>query len=68
MIAGTENINHVTLDEGRLPEKDDECLADTVLLTKMDFRIGDQITVASGTDEALEDSLNYKTYTIVGTG
>ena len=68
MIAGTETINQVTVEEGRLPERDDECLADTMLLRKMKFQIGDQITVSSGTDSPLEDSLKNKTYTIVGTG
>ena len=68
MIAATDNINRVTVEEGRMPEKADECLADTVLLERMGGEIGDTVTVFSGTDDDLSDSLNYDTYTIVGTG
>lgn len=68
MIALTDNVNRVTLEEGRLPEAADECVADALALRELGFEIGDQITVKSGTDDSLEDSLKYDTYTIVGYG
>lgn len=68
MIAATEDVNRVTVEEGRMPEKADECLVDTVLMDSMGCEIGDTITVSSGTEDDLSDSLNYDTYTVVGTG
>jgi putative ABC transport system permease protein len=68
MIACTDEINRITVEEGRLPEKADECLADTVLMERMGCQIGDTITVSSGTEDELSDSLSEDTYTIVGVG
>ena len=68
MIASTDEVNRITVEEGRLPEKADECLADTVLMDRMGCEIGDTVTVSSGTEDDLSDSLNYDTYTIVGVG
>lgn len=68
LIALTEDVNRVTLEEGRLPEAADECVVDVLASTELGFEIGDQITVRSGTEDSLEDALNYDTYTIVGRG
>ncbi len=68
MIALTEDVNCLTLQQGRLPEKEDECVADVVLLEQKGYQIGDTITVESGTEDSLEDSLTQLTYTIVGAG
>ena len=68
MIALTDEVNRVTLEEGRLPEAADECVVDVLASSELGFEIGDQITVRSGTEDPLEDSLNYDTYTIVGKG
>lgn len=68
MIGLTEEINQITVTEGRLPEKADECLADDLYLQQTGCSIGDQITVHSGTSDPLSDTLKEDTYTIVGSG
>ena len=60
-------MNLLTVEEGRLPEKKDECMVDVDYLGTSGYRIGDQITFTSGTDDAITDSLNVDTFTIVGT-
>lgn len=63
-----ENLNHVEVTEGRLPEKSGECFLDQQLLVTEDIAVGDQITLVSGTDGDLSDSLKLDTYTVVGIG
>lgn len=58
-------LNQVKLIDGRLPEKDDECLVDTVFLRKNDFNIGDTINLQPG-DEQDSDQVKIKSYKIVG--
>ena len=68
MIALTEDVNRVNLMEGRMPEGPRECVVDTIVLTELGYEIGDTITVESGTEDPLSDSLKYDTFTIVGSG
>lgn len=68
VIAWTEDVNQVTLTDGRLPEKVNECLADDIYLQQTGCEIGDQITLESGSSEDLSDTLKEETYTIVGSG
>lgn len=68
VIAWTEDVNQVTLTDGRLPEKANECLADDIYLQQTGCEIGDQITLESGSPEDLSDTLKEETYTIVGSG
>ena len=68
VIAWTEDVNQVTLTDGRLPEKANECLADDIYLQQTGCEIGDQITLESGSQEDLSDTLKEETYTIVGSG
>ncbi len=60
-------MNLLTVEEGRLPEKKDECVVDVDYLGTSGYRIGDQITFTSGTEDAITDSLAVDTFTIVGT-
>ena len=41
---------------------------DTAAITELGYEIGDTITVQSGMEDDLSDSLRYDTYTIVGSG
>lgn len=68
VIAWTEDVNQVTLTDGRLPEKANECLADDIYLQQTGCEIGDQITLESGSSEDLSDTLKEEMYTIVGSG
>ncbi|MEI3175208.1 MAG: hypothetical protein V8S96_01155 [Lachnospiraceae bacterium] len=61
-------LNYVTIDEGRLPEKEGECFLDNQLCIAGDYQVGDRIALKSGTKDPLSDTLNHETYTIVGIG
>ena len=60
-------MNKLRLVEGRFPEKSGECVVEKSTLTEGDFHIGDTITLSSGNNEDIKDSLKTDTYKIVGT-
>lgn len=68
LMGKTENINLFTVEEGRMPEKSNECLVDSGLIRQGYYNIGDTITVTSGNDTAIEDVVSETKYTIVGSG
>lgn len=51
-----------------MPEKKDECLADERFLSLSGYKIGDTISVKSGTDDDIADTLAVTEYKIVGSG
>lgn len=63
MSLGDE-MNMAEVTEGRLPEKVGECLADD----RMGYEVGDKITLLSGTDDPVSDTLKTEELTVVGTG
>ena len=64
VFALPDNINLPSLTAGRMPEKANECLADTDGYTEDD--IGTTITVADENEDAVKDQLSEHEYTIVG--
>lgn len=60
------SMNQVQLEEGELPEADDECALDVDYLKESSLEIGDKITLISGTDDDVTDTLKNDTYTITG--
>lgn len=60
-------LNQVTVEEGRLPKDETECVLDVDYYESNGYKIGDEITFASGTDTVITDSLRQDTYKIVGT-
>lgn len=67
LTEGEECINDVNIIRGRLPENENELVIEDNLNYDYGFKVGDQITFYSGTDEALEDgTLKGTTFTIVG--
>lgn len=65
-----QKVNTIRLVEGRMPENDQECLVEADSATNTLFgglEIGETITLTSGTDTPISDSLAHDTYTIVGT-
>ena len=65
-----ERINCLQLLGGRLPEKEDECVTEQILLDKLGIEIGDTITIdTEDADKANagESVLRERTFTIVGT-
>lgn len=59
-------LNAPKLVEGRLPEKANECVVEPLLLEQTGLKIGDTITLNTGTGN-FEDALPSPTFTIVGT-
>lgn len=65
-----QKINKIRVVEGRMPERENECLVEASSATNKlygTFHIGDTIKLQSGTDEALSKSLKHTKYKIVGT-
>ena len=62
----TETINKMKLLDGRMPEKEGECVIDSLLLRNEEFQIGKTLTVQSGTEEDIHDVLKNTEYKIVG--
>ena len=60
------SMNQVQVENGRLPEKSDECVVDADFLSKSTLKIGDRVILSSGTDKPVTDSLKEDTFTIVG--
>lgn len=60
-----EEINCLTVEEGRLPERPGECVTEELLLIDLGLSIGDTLSIAPGDDNA--DVLERQAYTIVGT-
>lgn len=59
-----ETLNLLEVTEGRLPQADDECVTETMLLTKLGLSVGDTLILTLDGDNA--DSLMRMEYTIVG--
>ena len=60
----TEDVNKVDLISGRMPESDDECVADKHFFSKKD--IGRTLKVTGENDKETRDALTYDEYKIVG--
>lgn len=59
-----EKVNKVNLLEGRLPESDNECVADAHFFTADD--IGGTVRVTSENDKDTQEAFEYSEYEIVG--
>lgn len=60
------SMNQVQLEDGRLPEAEDECTVDVDYLNESSLKIGDKITLSSGSDDEITDTLKTDTFTITG--
>lgn len=60
----TENINGIELTEGRMPENESECLADTHIRDLP--KIGETLIVADTNFKSTIDALSFKELTVVG--
>lgn len=63
-----DRMNKINVREGRLPEKENECLVDYKLLTSGKCKLGDTLTLKSGSEDVTEDLVSQDTFTIVGAG
>lgn len=68
VMSNPQSMNQVEVEQGRMPEKENECLLDVDFLKSFGYHVGDKITLESGTDEPLTDRLKYEEYEIVGAG
>lgn len=66
VISMPQSINDVRCTEGRFPEKYNECLASREFLEESGLKIGDYMTLKTGTSDSIFDTLAAETYTIVG--
>lgn len=60
-----EDVNGLTVTEGRLPEKSGECFLDVTFAKGMGYKTGDEIELREDTEDFL---LKKKTYTVTGLG
>lgn len=65
-ISMPQSINDIRCTEGRYPEKYNECLASREFLEESGLKIGDYMTLKTGTNDSVFDTLAAETYTIVG--
>lgn len=64
--TSSPGLNAPALVEGRLPEREDECVVEPALLIETGLQLGDRISLDTGTDD-FEDALHFSEFTIVGT-
>lgn len=68
VIASPEKLNSVEVEEGKAPEKFNECLVSKEFLEASGLAIGDSVTLKTGNDESVFDTLAADTFEIVGIG
>lgn len=59
-----ERLNLLEVEEGRLPQRGDECVTESLLLVKLGLQVGDTLELVMAEDH--EDDLERTSYTIVG--
>lgn len=64
VMSLSDEMNEVTVTDGRLPEKIGECLADD----GMGYQVGDRIVLKSGSGDPVSDTLKTEELTVVGIG
>lgn len=68
LMSFSDKMNKAALSEGTAPKAPDECVVDKALKEQMGYAVGDTITVVSGNEDSLKDSLHRDTFTIAGFG
>ena len=61
-----DNLNRLTLVEGRMPQKSGECVVRENNIGEDKIKLGMELVFESGTDIGIENSLVTDTYTVVG--
>lgn len=64
--SNSDYINQYRLVKGRMPRKDTECVIEADSVKTSGYKIGDTITLHSGTAKSLSASLKHTSYKIVG--
>ena len=68
VMAATDRLNQIKVTESRMPKSNSECLVDSYLMDHSDIKVGDTITVSSGTDDDIEETLKESSLKVVGVG
>lgn len=68
VMSENESMNKVSVTEGKMPTNATECLVDEDFLEASEYEIGDVITLVSGTDAEVTDTLKRAEFKIVGAG
>ncbi len=68
VLSATEKLNKIIISEGRMPLTESEILVDNFFVTTTGYKLGDKISVTSGTKEDISDTLKVSEFTIVGIG
>lgn len=66
LMAITDGINEITLESGRMPQADNECLIDNYYMNLREYEIGDTIEIFSGDDTDPEEIVNVTEFTVTG--
>ncbi len=66
VLALPESINKVQVIQGDLPKEYNECVVSSEFLSISGYKVGDSLTLATGTDDNVFDTLASETYKIVG--
>ena len=64
VMSATQDMNKITVSEGRMPKKAGECLVDD----QMDYKVGETIKLKSGTDDKVTGTLKTDELKVVGKG
>ncbi|MDO5147011.1 MAG: FtsX-like permease family protein [Eubacteriales bacterium] len=59
-----KSINKISVSQGRMPEKEGECLVDD----ESAYEVGDRIALSPGTKDPVSDTLRTDVFTVVGRG
>lgn len=62
----SDKVSTINLREGKMPQKENECLVDTQLFENNDLQIGDTIEIETGTQIGAKMYLTETSYEIVG--
>ena len=65
-LDNEDYMNRPVLTQGRLPEKENECVVEDGKMIKLNLNIGDTIVLKSGAKDSILDTLKVDTFTIVG--
>ena len=64
-LSITNNVNHLSLESGRLPSRPDEVVIDAYMFPS--FELGTKLVITDETSDKSLDMFKYREYTVVGT-
>lgn len=68
VLAASDQLNQIKVSQGRMPKTNGECLIDSYVMEHSDIKIGDSITLSSGTEDDIKETLKKPTLKVVGVG